>query len=284
MSQPEDAANERSGSEGNTCCAREVLRLEWDSKHFGIPVARIVSEELDDRRLAAVLAEARDAGLALLYWSTTPNRIVSALLLREFRGRLVDRKAVFIADLEAGEDFPPNRNTPIEVSEYPRGEPSEDLLALGRAAGALSRFAADPNIPGEKATRLFEIWTARGALGEMADVVLVARLPEAPLRIAGMVTVSVENGTASIGLVAVREWARGRGVATALIRVARRWMRDAGAKTATVVTQMANTAARALYERCGYRLLDVGDFYHFWPLATMNEESGLNSPLETKSR
>jgi GNAT superfamily N-acetyltransferase len=101
----------------------------------------------------------------------------------------------------------------------------------------------------------------------LADVVLTAADPgeEEPL---GMVTATAANDSATIGLIAVAEQKRGRGWGRRLMRAAHRWMRDRGAVSATVTTQLANHSACRLYESCGYHLHEVRHWYHFWPTET----------------
>jgi ribosomal protein S18 acetylase RimI-like enzyme len=82
-----------------------------------------------------------------------------------------------------------------------------------------------------------------------------------------MVTVAEADRVGNIGLIAVHERARGRGVGAALMAAAHRWMAGRGAAAATVVTQLDNAAACRLYQASGYGLAGVWHCYHFWPLA-----------------
>jgi dTDP-4-amino-4,6-dideoxy-D-galactose acyltransferase len=80
-----------------------------------------------------------------------------------------------------------------------------------------------------------------------------------------MITVQATAGIGNIGLIAVAETQRGRGIGSLLIEAAHGWMAAAGAKKSTVVTQAANVPACRLYERTGYTLEHAENFYHFWP-------------------
>jgi dTDP-4-amino-4,6-dideoxy-D-galactose acyltransferase len=88
-----------------------------------------------------------------------------------------------------------------------------------------------------------------------------------------MVTASTTDGAGRIGLIAVDDQARGAGVGSLLIRQAHRWMQGRGARQATVVTQLENQPACRLYERLGYHLADVRNYYHFWPLEPVEEKA-----------
>jgi len=238
--------------------------LAWDSDHFGFPVARLTVPDMDFLALREALDEARTGGFRLIHWSAAPGRVAPEPILREFAGLLADRKATFAVDpIPAPPGYEPAG--PVRVVEWPRQSPSEPLLRLGVAAGLHSRYRVDPRMPAGAFESLYRTWTARSANGELADAVLVAAAPGEEADPLGMVTVALDGQTGQIGLIAVRDDARGRGVGSMLIRAAHRWMLGHRARRATVVTQLDNGAACRLYERSGYRLADLRNFYHFWP-------------------
>ena len=79
-----------------------------------------------------------------------------------------------------------------------------------------------------------------------------------------MVTIIMEGDVGQIGLIAVSEQQRGRGLGRRLVEAADRWMFDHGAKSAHVVTQLQNVAACRLYENAGYKIKTIEYLYHFW--------------------
>jgi len=211
------------------------------------------------------LALARREGYTLVYWAAESNHPVPSSLLSDYCGSLVDRKTVFSAELPllfANSDTGPP--TGVEVAEYPPGEPSSDLVALGIAAGTFSRFFRDPRIPKDAARRLYAIWTAKSARRELADVVFVARQSATPERLVGMVSCARRSEAAAIGLIAVDSALRGIGIGRALLDAAHRWMIASGAVQAEVVTQQCSIAACRLYKSCGYTIGLQRDYYHFW--------------------
>jgi dTDP-4-amino-4,6-dideoxy-D-galactose acyltransferase len=240
-----------------------LLRLPWDSEHFGFAVAKIRDPDMDDASLEAALLVAKQSGIHLVYWATDPQRQVAAPLLRTYSGRMVDRKATFLADLAP--TLPKSLETQAEgfrILEYPKAPASEQLVFLAIAAGTHSRFNVDPHIPKDKCESLYETWIRRSTLREIADVVLTATEVEGET--VGMITVSKADAVASIGLVAVLQGFQGQGIGHSLVSAAHEWMIARGAKQARVVTQLDNTAACRLYERCGYRLQNLQRYYHFW--------------------
>ena len=78
------------------------------------------------------------------------------------------------------------------------------------------------------------------------------------------VTASLEGDAGRIGLFAVSEAQRGRGVASRLLEAIGRWMRHGGAKRARVATQRDNRAACRCYERAGYAVEERLALHHLW--------------------
>lgn len=240
-----------------------LLRLPWDSQHFGFAVATIRDANLDDASLEAALLVAKQSGIHLAYWATDPQRQVATPVLRTYSGRMVDQKATFLADLTP--TLPDSLETQAErfrILEYPKAPASEQLVSLAITAGRHSRFNVDPRIPKEKSETLYETWIRRSTLGEMADVVLTATDPGGET--VGMITVSKADAVASLGLVAVLDGFQRQGIGYSLVSAAHQWMIACGAKQARVVTQLDNTAACRLYKRSGYRLQNLQRYYHFW--------------------
>jgi GNAT superfamily N-acetyltransferase len=241
-----------------------LVRLPWDSAHFGFPVARLTVPARDTAAARRALDRARRGGVALVYWQTAPDQPVSPRLLDEFTGRLVDRRVTYLAELA---DTPAETGEAaggVTVREYPPGPAPATLKALGVSAGVHSRFGADPRIPAGRRIALYATWVERSTRRELADTVLVAEgSPGGPA--VGLVTAGVTGDLGTIGLIAVAAGLRGRGIGRALLATAHRWLRDRGAARVRVVTQLANVPACRLYEAAGYRRHDLRHTYHFWP-------------------
>ncbi|GAH69383.1 unnamed protein product, partial [marine sediment metagenome] len=82
--------------------------------------------------------------------------------------------------------------------------------------------------------------------------------------IIGMITVGNKNGKGMIGLIAVDSRVRGRGFGTVLIKAAKSWFISRGYQIGMVVTQRKNKAACNHFEKCGFYVREVENFYHFW--------------------
>jgi ribosomal protein S18 acetylase RimI-like enzyme len=73
-----------------------------------------------------------------------------------------------------------------------------------------------------------------------------------------------ENGRGEIGLVAVDERARGRGVGRELVAAVLSDLRARGLSRASVVTQGMNVGAQRLYQSLGFRTRQLQTWHHLW--------------------
>jgi dTDP-4-amino-4,6-dideoxy-D-galactose acyltransferase len=136
-----------------------------------------------------------------------------------------------------------------------------DLPALKAIAGVshrITRFYADPTLDDELCDDLYEEWIRRSLAG-WADAVLVIDVDEEPV---GYVTVHLNEETSSIGLIAVQEEMRGKGIGTMLVSSAVAWAHAHDAKQMTVVTQGRNIAAQRLFQHGGFRTSGTALWFH----------------------
>lgn len=140
-----------------------------------------------------------------------------------------------------------------------RPEDISRLVEIARESHRITRFYADPLLPDEKCDDLYESWIRQSCDG-WASAVLVAVDDSVPV---GYVTVHQDTGLgASIGLIAVHEDARSRGVGQALVRSAIGWAHQRGSREMTVVTQGRNIAAQRVFQACGFRTTKTEVWLH----------------------
>lgn len=163
-----------------------------------------------------------------------------------------------IADIRVTLDRPLTRRPPVSVEEI-RPFVRTDLPALikiARRSHRITRFYADLGFPDERCDDLYETWI-RNSVDGWAHTVLVAGV--GPV---GYCTVHVDDGVASIGLIAVEGSARGRGVGQRLVHGAIWRGYQAGADRMTVVTQGRNIQAQRVFQRCGFRTTSTEIWLH----------------------
>lgn len=227
--------------------------LEWDSRHFGISVARLSP---DPNLLPAGLESAARAGIRLAYWSCAPEEASPNEAATELGGTLVDSKCIY-------ERLLPRSGQECSESgdDGQRIEDRDALVALALQSGELSRFRLDPRIPAGSWRRLYEAWMIRSLNHEIANAVLIERWEGRP---AAMITLACDGVTGEIGLFAVDAGQRGRGVGRRLLDRSLTWFENVGCERVRVSTQGANAGARRVYERAGFALAEQSNVYHFW--------------------
>jgi GNAT superfamily N-acetyltransferase len=130
-----------------------------------------------------------------------------------------------------------------------------ELRALAERDLRVSRFHRDPMVDDAAADRIKGDWAEAAARGERGDGVLVARDGAEPI---GFLAV-LDTATARvIDLMVVRGDQRGRGVGRALVAA----LLARGGERFAVGTQVANVAAIAFYEACGFRLAAAKTVLH----------------------
>jgi dTDP-4-amino-4,6-dideoxy-D-galactose acyltransferase len=231
--------------------------LSWDTVTFGFPTARIVGERAMPS-LPAVLESAASTGVRLAYLFLPNATGPDIRAATEAGGTLVDQKTVFAASLRNVLDA--THGSDCEAVEV-AGELTDAVRELALKAGEFSRFKRDPRFPRAIFELLYERWMARSLSREIADDVFATRDDTG---VTGVITLGTKCARADIGLIAVAEEARGRGLAVGLIRRAAESAERRGYREIQVVTQQDNHAACALYRRCGFAEETVTAVLHFW--------------------
>lgn len=230
--------------------------LEWDSRFFGFPVARLNTELRSPEVLESAFDALRQRGVRLAYWLPTMEQGLEQLA-RSLGGTLVGTHVRYEREFQTSEAVDAMPDAQI----VPCTAISPEIEALAVEAGRLSRFALDPAMPPGTVDRMYRRWVQRSLSGPMGDEVLIAGDAGSPR---GLITLKYASTAGEIGLVAVAEGARRSGVGRALMDAAASRFRRHGVRNVIVTTQGENRAACQLYEASGYAARRVGLAVHFW--------------------
>lgn len=224
--------------------------LEWDSRHFGVKVARLPEPRSQEEIEAGVAAAARAdvRCLVALIELDRPAAIGAAEaagfrsydVRMEFDRTLADSAATtgLIAATDA--DLP-------------------HLEGIARASFSDSRFYADPHFDDDRAAEMFALWVRRGIDDD--DRLLLTTEERGGFIVCHL---DSEERVGTIDLIAVAEAARGRGAGSELVEASEAAFVDAGMTRARVVTQARNISAQRLYQRQGYRTRAASLWLHRW--------------------
>ena len=216
-----------------------IQQLPFDSGLFGYPVGKYVVRE--PWKEAEFLVQATDYRLVYLF-SEVPIETTSEQIT------WVDTRLTFQKSLSEP------LTQPEEIQPY-SGRLTEVLLNLAWASGGHSRFKTDGGFKGGEFEKLYLQWIS-GALE--SQEVLVAK------DFSGMVTCTISSEKAQIGLIAVKEDYRGKGLGKRLVEAAEAFAFLRGAKTLSIGTQKTNFPAVSLYQRLGFGLIEQLQVYHYW--------------------
>jgi len=235
------------------------LHLKWDSDFFGFKVARIINDELDDAALSKTLKHLRNAGYRLVYWLFPVSYEKAFRIAISHGGLLVDEKVTYIKEVNAlsySEKVSLYKTVPYS------GVVADDaLIKLSLLSSEYSRFRFDQNFSRELSEKLYTCWISRSVSREIASEVLVIKNINDYL---GMITLGTKNGRGDIGLVAVAEDSRCKGLGRILVNDAERYFIEKNICLAQVVTQKNNHGACRLYELCGYHIEKIENVFHLW--------------------
>jgi GNAT superfamily N-acetyltransferase len=235
--------------------AEQGLLLDWDSSFWGIIVGRVRGQTLTAERWTDVDAWARARNVACLYFLARSDDPETIAVAQDKGFRLVDlRIELTQASTEAA--------ARPHVRSYQRSD-LDSLRTIARTSHEITRFYMDPHFDRDRCSDFYDTWITRSCEEGFADAVFVAELDGDPR---GYVTCHFDRTSlrGSIGLIAVSEPSRGRGLGRDLVTHALAWCRDHGAAEVSIVTQGANVPAQRLFQRCGFRTQSIGLWFHRW--------------------
>ena len=237
--------------------------LEWDSRFFGVRIARVHGNSLDQQRVAAIDSWCQTASLDCLYFLSRCDDALTTRLAEEHGFHWVDVRISLILDrldpAHEQEGHAPGSAVPIRLAT---GTDIAALREIARRSYSHSRFYYDEHFPRELCGEFYAVWIEKCCHGH-ANAVLVAEIQGSPV---GYVTCRLghDEKIGQIDLVAVIEAAAGRGVGFSLLNAAKRWFSAHGATQVVVVTQGRNIGAQRLYQRSGFVTNRVELWYHRW--------------------
>lgn len=224
--------------------------LEWDSSFFNRSVAKVNHPHLTLDDATRVRGWATEHGIQTVYYLARLDDLLSIWAAESVGFRLVDVRLTY--EHSAPRAFEDVRVRAAKSSDL------ADLEVIAAQSFLFSRFSRDAAFGPANAARLYREWLRKSVSG-WAQQTLVAESQGQPV---GFVTCHLNPPLGSIGLIAVSEEARGNGLGPALVLSANSWLRHAGARSITVVTQAANLQAQRVYQATGFATKTVEVWFH----------------------
>jgi undecaprenyl-phosphate 4-deoxy-4-formamido-L-arabinose transferase len=231
--------------------------LEWDSRFFGLRIARLEGRELSAASTVVALDWCRAQRIDCLYLRSDSADALTTRSAAENGFRFVDVRMTLDCDL-----------LELEVPEPHAGirtARAEDVPALREIAGynhRNSRFYADGRFERERCDELYATWIERSVEGWADRVIVAAEVGHGPQ---AYLTLHLRPGArGEIAWWASRAVRRARASAASCSRRRCPWLKSKRMRTACVVTQGCNVAAQRLYQAGGFRTRSLELWHHRW--------------------
>jgi GNAT superfamily N-acetyltransferase len=234
--------------------------LEWDSEHFGFPIARVRANALTEDSAEAVDKWCAEHGIRCLYLSADvadleTGRVAASRGFRVADVRVICRRPIEgLLELEEGSDAIGIRDATESDVEFAK--------ALAARSHHTSRFYFDQGFPRDRSDALYEAWVERGHRDPERRV-LIGVLEDEP--VGYMVCAPIGPDREGHGeLVAVHEGHRGKGVGKKVHFAGYRHSAERGA-----LTQRGAISTRVLvnirfHEQIGFRADEFQVWQHKW--------------------
>jgi len=229
-----------------------IKYLSWDSNFFGKKTGKIICNNPSE--LPNFLYKAKQENYKLIYVFGNENYYVEDEIIKQYNGKLIDRKALYhkrVTEL---------LSLPEQVEIY-KGKLTKELEDLTYISGEYSRFKLDKNFKETDFYRMYKKWIINSLSGQIADFVFVLRENR---QLKGMVTLKNSEKTGHIGLIAVSPETQGKGYGKMLIKACENQLLAKDIFQLEAPTQKDNVQACSFYEKCGFKIKEITNIYHFW--------------------
>lgn len=221
--------------------------LEWDSSFFGFDVYSINSN--NETTIKDQLHQLKKHDGSLVYLFT--DLVFDDVFLTKSSGKFVGTKVVFSKNLQSV-----SSNNIIKSLKYdviPR-----ELLSLAFQSGEFSRFKIDTRLARESFEELYKKWLLKAIDNTDIETLVYS---EGNI-IKGFISVEFSE-EAVIGLFAVDETMRGKGVGRLLLNQAEYISKNKGYNNLQIPTQKENSGAYGFYLNSNYKIIEERRNYHF---------------------
>lgn len=229
-------------------------RLDWDSRFFGLAIARAVPDQVDAAGCQAMLQWSADERIDCLYFLAHAEADASNRLLEAHGFERVDERVTLERAIPTS---PP-------AAAGARGAQPGDIPALREIAAIShrdSRFYTDGRFDRGRCDEFYRVWIENSCQG-WADHVVVAEHDGAAV---GYLTVHVKSPElATLGLMGVEPGLRRHGIGSRLLDGALAWIAARGIPRVALATQGRNANSNGFFGHAGFVPVARSYWYHRW--------------------
>ncbi len=229
-----------------------VEKLNWDSTFFRQNIGKITLSDRNDILTLNNLENNNQYDVIYVFSNVLLFDDIVEMCLTNSNFIHVDRKVT----LELNLDLDHNKYEDFDDISI-ASNVSNDIINLAYESGHLSRFYKDERFR-QYFPSLYKLWIEKDFL---EGYVFVKTFEN---KIVGLLSVTINDHISNIGLVAVDTIFRGQGIGVQLFNSLFSFLKSRNVKLCRVVTQSENDPALKLYDKVGFKVIDVVDVWHYW--------------------
>lgn len=238
-----------------------VQKLDWDSKFFGISIARLNQQRLSPRLMDAVLRFCKTKKIGCLFYRAAINDPASVELAEKHGFHFTNFRMTYQFNFDLGHTFPQIKPNDF-VFRPARSADLKQLMHISKNLYLDSRYYYDRNFSKGLCDRFYSEWIRGLATSRNKNKgVYVLAHNQA---IVGYVGFEIVHDLVNLVLVGVSSRCQGRGAGKILLGQFLKKMFKDGFVKFEVVTQGRNIASQRLYQAGGFKITGSHIDYHKW--------------------
>ncbi|MDR0870695.1 MAG: GNAT family N-acetyltransferase [Planctomycetaceae bacterium] len=242
----------------------QIYRADWETKFFGFPIGNLeLSADYDAAEFEKSLQFGQEH--CRLLCITLQKEGPDSLPTGDAPCVCYDRKLTF--------KRPVPKNVPpldLHVKSYASSFCSPALERLAIQSGGMTRFKNDPELSAHF-ERLFLTWINYSVTGGLADSIWTWREEKTDVGLATIrcarrtnPTTGLKEREGRIGMFAVDEKYRRRGIGSQLFDACDFWCSSLDIPVNSIITQKDNAAMISLCTKIGFQVKHEETVYHYW--------------------
>lgn len=230
-----------------------IHKLDWDSRFFGLNIATVTNPEILNEELRNFIQSNRIDFIQALCSIDEVFRIKN-LECNSFH--FADLKMTYKVSLLNSKEA-----IPSSIYEIATMEDKQYICNIAESSFIDSRYYGYEHIfKSEKVNEMYSLWAGKSIEGQFDDYCLKIVKYNKPV---GFITVKIKNSsTAVIGIFAVDDEFRGKGVGGQLMQSLFSFLMSLNINEVEVSTQGKNIPAQNFYIKHGFRVSNVESWYY----------------------
>lgn len=239
--------------------------LDFDTKLFGIRVAKFKDKALTSEKAKKAIGQCKDNKIKCLYATFDTNDYATLRTAVEHGFIITDIRVNLVKNLPTVDNNKGDVRNGFQIYETVGPDDVPCLVQISKDISKGSRFAFDKQLPAGGAGDLYALWMHNCIQKKVADKIFVAREIETGKAV-GVVTCKNKSDCGQIILIGINNRHRRKGIASFLLKHTCSYFRGEGCEKVEVATQGSNIPSLRLYQKNGFLTDKVSVVFHLWAI------------------